>query len=115
MIIKHRSNRFGYSYVLLIYDFQNTDSELARVLKGALYESSEVNIAVAFLKKSGLDTIREALEYALTKRNAQIEIIVGLDFKTTDQRALLALQELKTHHKNFVFTHQNSNSKLHCK
>lgn len=81
----------------------NTNFALANVLKSELFESKKVNIAVAFLRKTGIDLLIDAIHYALTKNNAQIEIIVGLDFKTTDQNALFTLSELKSKHKGFEF------------
>lgn len=81
----------------------NTNYPLADVLKSELIESSAVKIAVAFLRKSGLDVIHKSLNYALTENNATVEIIVGLDFKTTDDKALLALKDVENSSKNFTF------------
>jgi len=81
----------------------NTNYPLAEVIKNELFESTKVNIAVAFLRKSGVDQIYKALEYALTKNNAKIEIIVGLDFKTTDYNALMALEEIKSKYQGFIY------------
>jgi len=81
----------------------NTNYALAEVIKSELLESTKVNIAVAFLRKSGIDQILRALEYALTKNNAKIEIIVGLDFKTTDYNALMALEEIKSKYSGFNY------------
>ncbi|TAG02709.1 MAG: restriction endonuclease [Cytophagia bacterium] len=81
----------------------NTNYALADVLKSELLESTSVKIAVAFLRKTGLDYIYKSLDYALITNNAKIEFIVGLDFKTTDAQALTALNELKTKYQNFEF------------
>ncbi|TAE75832.1 MAG: restriction endonuclease [Bacteroidetes bacterium] len=81
----------------------NTNYALADVLKSELIESTSVKIAVAFLRRTGLDYIYKGLDYALTTNNANIEFIVGLDFKTTDAEALTALNELKTKYQNFQF------------
>ena len=43
----------------------NTNYALAEVIKSELLESAKVNIAVAFLKKTGIDHISKALDYAL--------------------------------------------------
>lgn len=81
----------------------NTNYALAEVIKSELLESNKVNIAVAFLRKSGIDQIYNAMDYALTKNNANVEIIVGLDFKTTDYNALLTLEELKFKYSGFTY------------
>jgi HKD family nuclease len=81
----------------------NTNYPLADVLKSELMDSISVRIAIAFLRKSGLEKIRKPLQYALTKNNANVEIIVGLDFKTTDSSALMALKEIESSYSNFNF------------
>jgi len=81
----------------------NTNYPLSDVLKSELLESTEVKIAVAFVRRTGIDEIYKSLDYAMTKNNATIEIIAGLDFKTTDFRALLALKEIEAQQKNFSF------------
>lgn len=81
----------------------NTNYALVEVVKSELLESTKVNVAVAFLRKSGIDQIFKALDYALTKNNAKVEIIVGLDFKTTDYNALLTLEKIKSKYLGFVY------------
>ena len=81
----------------------NTNYALVEVIKSELLESTKVNVAVAFLRKSGLDQILKALDYALTKNQAKVEIIVGLDFKTTDYNALLTLEEIKSKYLGFIY------------
>jgi HKD family nuclease len=81
----------------------NTNYPLADVLKSEFTESTNVRIAVAFLRESGLKQIQKSLQYALTANNATVEIIVGLDFKTTDTTALIALKELEKSSHNFNF------------
>jgi HKD family nuclease len=81
----------------------NTNFALSNVLKSELLSSKKVSFAVAFLKKSGIEQIIDALDFALTKNQAQIEFIVGLDFKTTDIQALNTLQELKNKYKGFKY------------
>ena len=81
----------------------NTNYPLAEVLKSELFESKDVKVAVAFLRKTGIEEIQTALDHALTKNNASIEFIVGLDFKTTDSQALLALNDIKTAYKGFNY------------
>jgi len=81
----------------------NTNYPLVDILKSELMESVDVKIAVAFLRKSGLEKIKKSLEYALNANNAMVEIIVGLDFKTTDVAALMALKEIEKENSNFNF------------
>ncbi len=81
----------------------NTNYALADVIKSELVESSSVKIAVAFLRKTGLEHIYKSLDYALKSNKAQVEFIVGLDFKTTDAEALFALSEIKENNENFNF------------
>ncbi|NLL27215.1 MAG: restriction endonuclease [Bacteroidales bacterium] len=81
----------------------NTNYSLVDVLKSELIESTRVQIAVAFIRKTGIDEIFKSFEYAMTVNNAIIEIIVGLDFKTTDVKALLALRGIEDSYKNFNF------------
>ncbi len=81
----------------------NTNYALADVLKSAFMESTSVQIAVAFFRKTGLEHIYRSLEYALAQNKAKIEFIVGLDFKTTDVEALKVLHEVQKNHEKFKF------------
>ena len=81
----------------------NTNYPIVDVLKSELMESESVKIAVAFLKSSGLEQIQKHLDYALAVNRATVEIIVGLDFKTTDSNALMALKNIEKRNENFKF------------
>lgn len=81
----------------------NTSFPLVEVIKNEIMESAKINIAVAFLRKSGMDQILKAMDHALTQRNAEIEIIVGLDFKHTDHVALRTLEQLSHKYSRFSF------------
>lgn len=81
----------------------NTNYSLCDVLKSELIESTQVKIAVAFLRRTGIDEIYKSLDFAMNQNNAKVEIIAGLDFKTTDSKALLALKEIEDTQKNFSF------------
>jgi HKD family nuclease len=81
----------------------NTNYSLANILKSELIESTEVEIAVAFVWKTGIDEIYKSLDYAMNVNSAKIEIIAGLDFKTTDANALFALKDIEKKYKNFSF------------
>lgn len=80
----------------------NTNFQLEKVVKNELVEADTVRIAVAFLKKTGLDLVKKQLDYALSQ-NTNIEFIVGLDFKTTDYKALNELEKIKQENKTFKY------------
>jgi HKD family nuclease len=81
----------------------NTNYSLSDVLKSELLESTSVKIAVAFVRRTGIDEIYKPLDYAMNVNKAQVELIAGLDFKTTDSGALFALKEIERTHNNFNF------------
>ena len=81
----------------------NTNYQLENVIKSELMEATDTRIAVAFLKKSGIVKVQKALDFSLIQNNANMEFIVGLDFKTTDYEALVELQNLKSKYSNFRF------------
>ena len=81
----------------------NTNYQLENVIKSELMEATDIRIAVAFLKKSGIVKVQKALNFSLIQNNANMEFIVGLDFKTTDHEALVELQNLKSKYSNFKF------------
>jgi HKD family nuclease len=80
----------------------NTNFQLEKVIKNELIEAQTVRIAVAFLKKTGLDLVKKQLDYALSKKT-NIEFIVGLDFKTTDYKALNELERIKQEYETFNY------------
>ena len=81
----------------------NTNYSLSDVLKSELIESTLVKIAVAFVRRTGIDEIYKSLDYAMKVNHAEVELIVGLDFKTTDSTSLFALKEIEKAYKNFNF------------
>ncbi len=80
----------------------NTNFQLEKIVKNELMEASTVRIAVAFLKKTGLDLVKKQLDFALSQKT-NIEFIVGLDFKTTDYKALNELEKIKSENKTFKY------------
>lgn len=80
----------------------NTNIQLDGIVKNGLIEADTTRIAVAFLKKTGLSLVKEQLNIALSK-NANIEFVVGLDFKTTDYKALNELEKIKQDNKTFKY------------
>ena len=81
----------------------NTNYSLSDVLMSELMKSTKVKIAVAFLRKTGIEEIRQSIDYAMRINQAKVEIIIGLDFKTTDSNALFALKEFEDLYSNFEF------------
>jgi HKD family nuclease len=71
----------------------NLQRRLLPNLKSGIVEAQDARIAVAFLKKSGLDLVEDALLQAKS-RGSRLEVIVGLDFQITEARALLRLHEI---------------------
>lgn len=66
------------------------------VLQLSLHHAKVVNIAVAFLKQSGFDLIKDQL-LRVGERGC-VEVIVGLDFKSTEPKTL---KELLDYSKNY--------------
>lgn len=65
----------------------NINYPIGKIINQELQNSFETQIAVAFLKRSGIKTIEESLMRSLDK-GGKFELIVGLDFKTTDPMAM---------------------------
>lgn len=82
----------------------NTNYPIGKIINQELQNSLETQIAVAFLKQSGVKTIEDSLMMSLEK-GGKFELIVGLDFKTTDPIAM----------KFFIDLHkQNKEVKFYC-
>ncbi len=71
----------------------NLDHKVLPLLRTSIGDAVDARMAVAFLKKSGLDLIEESL-VAARSRGAAVEMIVRLDFQITEARALRRLMEL---------------------
>lgn len=65
----------------------NTNYPIGKIINQELQNSLDTQIAVAFLKQSGVQTIEDSLLMSLDK-GGKFELIVGLDFKTTDPKAM---------------------------
>jgi HKD family nuclease len=72
----------------------NLNYPIGNVINHELANSTQARIAVAFMKYSGLKVIENSLQKCLEK-NTNVEIIAGLDFKTTDPQAIKFLIDLK--------------------
>ena len=80
----------------------NLNYPIGKIINQELQNSVETQIAVAFLKKSGIKTIENSLLMSLDK-GAKFELIVGLDFKTTDPFAMKYFIDLKKKYKEVNF------------
>jgi len=67
-----------------------------------LQNSIDTKIAVAFLKYSGIKVIENSLLKSINK-GEKFELIVGLDFKTTDPKSISYFIKLKNEYSNVKF------------
>ena len=72
----------------------NLNYPIGNVINQELQNSDSVQIAVAFLKYSGVRVIEGALRQCLDN-SGSVELIVGLDFKTTDPKSIHYFVNLK--------------------
>lgn len=79
--------------ITLISNTNQTTPTHAQTIIEGISSAVEIRILTAFLKSSGLDLISGALKLAID-RGATVKVIVGLDFHTTDPKALRKLYEL---------------------
>jgi HKD family nuclease len=72
----------------------NINYPIGNLINFELQQANEVRIAVAFMKVSGIKVIEDSMKSCLSN-NGKIEIITGLDFKTTDPKSLQYILNLK--------------------
>ncbi len=77
----------------------NLNYPIGNIINLELQTSYDTHIAVAFLKYTGVKVIERSLMLGI-ENGSNIEIIVGLDFKTTDPKALKYFIELGSEFKN---------------
>ncbi len=82
----------------------NLNYPIGNIINQELQNANSAKMAVAFLKYSGVQVIKQALNNCL-KNNGSIEIIAGLDFKTTDPQSMHYFIQLQK---------QTSNLKFYC-
>lgn len=80
----------------------NLNYPIGKIINQELQNSLETQIAVAFLKQSGIKTIEDSLMMSLDK-GGRFELIVGLDFKTTDPKAMKFFIDLHKQYKTVSF------------
>lgn len=72
----------------------NLNYPIGNVINQELQSANNVQIAVAFLKYSGIKVIENSLRQCLNN-GGSIELIAGLDFKTTDPKSIHYFINLK--------------------
>jgi len=80
----------------------NLNYPIGNIINQELRNANSVKIAVAFLKYSGVQVIEQALNDCLENKGS-IEIIAGLDFKTTDPQAMRYFIQLQKQVPNLKF------------
>jgi len=72
---------------MAIQILSNLNYPIGNIINQELQNANSAKMAVAFLKYSGVKVIEKALDSFL-KNKGNIEIIAGLDFKTTDPQSM---------------------------
>lgn len=80
----------------------NLNYPVGNVINQELQNAHSVQIAVAFLKYSGVKVIENALRQCLDN-GGDVELIAGLDFKTTDPQSIHYFVNLKKQYPNTKF------------
>ncbi len=80
----------------------NINYPIGNIINQELQNANSAKMAVAFLKYSGVQVIEQALNNCL-KNNGSVEIIAGLDFKTTDPQSVHYFIQLQKQISNLKF------------
>ncbi len=80
----------------------NLNYPIGNVINQELSKANTTQIAVAFLKYSGIKVIEDSLRQSLDN-GGSIELIVGLDFRTTDPRSIHYFINLKKEYSKVKF------------
>lgn len=80
----------------------NLNYPVGNIINQELQNAQTVRIAIAFLKHSGIKVIEKSLNQCLDN-NGSVEIIAGLDFKTTDPQSMHYLIQLQKTKPNLKF------------
>ena len=79
---------------MAIQIFSNLNYPIGNIINQEMQSANNVQIAVAFLKYTGVKVIEKSMRQCLDS-GGSFEIIAGLDFKTTDSQALKYFINLK--------------------
>jgi HKD family nuclease len=74
--------------------FSNLNYPIGNIVNQEMQNAESVQIAVAFLKYSWIKVVEKSMKQCLDKWG-KLELIAGLDFKTTDSQALQYFINLK--------------------
>src|SRR3989344_9068319 len=80
----------------------NLNYPVGNIINQELQNAQSARIAIAFLKYSGIRVIEKSLDQCL-RNNGIVEIIAGLDFKTTDPQSMHYLIQLQKTTPNLKF------------
>jgi len=80
----------------------NINYPIGNIINQELQNAQSARIAIAFLKYSGIKVIEKSLNQCLDN-NGSVEIIAGLDFKTTDPQSMHYFIQLQKHTSNLKF------------
>jgi len=80
----------------------NINYPIGNIINQELQNAQSTRIAIAFLKYTGIKVIEKSLDQCL-KNNGSVEIIAGLDFKTTDPQSMHFLIQLQKSTPNLKF------------
>jgi len=80
----------------------NLNYPIGNIINVELQNAEKVQIAVAFLKYTGVKVIEKSLKNCLSNKG-EVEIIAGLDFKTTDPKSIHYFINLKKEYSNMKF------------
>ncbi|MCX5699064.1 MAG: phospholipase D-like domain-containing protein [Candidatus Omnitrophica bacterium] len=87
---------------MAIQILSNLNYPIGNIINQELQNAQSARIAIAFLKYSGIRVIEKSLNQCL-KNNGSVEIIAGLDFKTTDPQSMHFLIQLQKSTPNLKF------------
>lgn len=85
-----------------IHFIDNQNQKLAEVLQAEITSSKQTRIAVAFVSQSGLSKLENAIK-AMLETGGEIEMLVGLDFSTTEPKALWTMHHWATENSGFKY------------
>lgn len=87
---------------MAIQILSNLNYPIGNIVKQEMQSANNVQIAVAFLKYTGIKVIEKSMRQCLDN-GGNLELIAGLDFKTTDSKALQYFINLKKEYSNVKF------------
>jgi len=84
---------FGATFKTQLRFFENNTTCLVDEIQTCLSRSSEISIAVAFVRASGVDLLLSSIRQAID-RGASIRLLFGLDFSLSEADAVRALLDV---------------------